>query len=109
MRAPLFACLHPQLVGTKASSQTAEACPEPTSLSARIKLFEQQAAAAAAPMSSRSRMGAASGGHSSSNSGQLQQDGPHENCIISICPLDPPGRFLTASLEGCIAEWQVDL
>lgn len=101
--------------GVKPSSQGTRA--KGASLSDRIKLFEQQAAAAAATGSSRAPLGAnAATAKAAVTSGSSHQggsgSGPHRNCIISICPLPSatPGTlvFLTASLEGCLAEWQVD-
>jgi hypothetical protein len=82
-------------------------------------MFEQQAAAASAASSrAATAAGVGAAGDSgpnasgSSGSGGPEQGGPHKNCIISIAALPSSGggalAFLTASQEGCIAEWQVD-
>lgn len=97
--------------------------PRSASLSARIKMFEQQAAAASAAGGGKAAAGAggaaaagvqAAGGSGGSSHGKQQQgSGPHENCIMSVVQL-PSGTadgclaFLTASMEGCVAEWWVD-
>lgn len=57
--------------------------------------------------------GGTSGGQQQAET-QQQQGGPHRNTIIAVAPLPAPagapGRlaFLTASLEGVVAEWGVD-
>lgn len=110
-----FALCFPYIIaaGTQACSNADE--PPAPAMSARIKLFEQQAAAASAagvtgkPAAGGGGWGHANGSSSSSSGGS---SGPHEGCIVSISPL-PSERsgslgFVTASLEGCIAEWHVD-
>lgn len=113
--------------GTGTGSAPA-APPRSASLSARIKMFEQQAAAASAAGGGKAAAGAAAGreaaageqltggagGKQQSKGGKQQQNiGPHESCITAVVPLpDNSGdrclTFLTASLEGCVAEWRVD-
>lgn len=80
-----------------------------SSLSARIKMFEEQVAKPQ-PGGSKAALvnsnGATAAGGSSS-SGQ-----PHSNCITSITPV--PGtsaegglRFMTSGLDGKLVEWDV--
>ena len=111
---------HSSVVFLPAGTQEAAASkapPEPasTSLSARIKIFEAQAAAASAASGSikAARPAAQPGGSSGGRCGTEQAAaGPHDNRIISVSPLPPGGggelRFVSASLEGCLAEWAVD-
>ena len=111
-------------VPSSSGSSKAGGEPQPASLSARIKMFEAQAAAAsattgggraAAAAAAAGAAGQAVGDGTTGGQGQQeQQGGPHHNCIIAVMPLPPPARapaslaFLTVSMEGCIAEWQVD-
>lgn len=107
-----------------ANANAPAAPPHSASLSARIKMFEQQAAAASAAGGGKAAAGGAAaadeqptggaGGKQQSKRGKQQQGiGPHESCIMAVVLL--PGSsgdrcltFLTASLEGCVAEWRVD-
>ena len=82
--------------------QAARAPGGAASLASRIKQFELAAAAQGAS----SHGGASNGGGSAGGAGGL-----HDNCIMSICPLEARGaclRFLTAGLDGRVVEWEID-
>lgn len=102
------------LRGMRASSSS-KAGAAASSLMARVKLFEQHAATAsamgAARAASADKENSERGGMPGSSEEEQGGGGPHQNTIISIVPLaaGPSGRLsmLTASLDGCVAEWHV--
>eukprot|EP00887_Chlorella_sp_A99_P007732 scaffold20.g7732.t1 len=76
-------------------------------LAGRIHMFESHAAAAGAT-SGGSRAG---GSGSGDGEASKEESGMHQSCIIGVQALPPaaggPLRFLTASLDGRVAEWEV--
>jgi actin related protein 2/3 complex subunit 1A/1B len=99
------------LRGVKAGSSSKTGASA-TSLMARVKLFEQHAAAVSAAGGGRAAAVDKENSVPGSSDEEQGRRGPHRNTIISIVPLagTSTGRLsmLTASLEGCLAEWHVN-